>query len=441
VSENIPPDDYALAELLARAGGVGEATVADRTYQAGRFVRWCEEVAPDDPIDETLVLAYLLDHPAWQWSTAKAAARAIEWCFAQHDQPGLCGLIVSRYLADLAATKGRTALPKTEPLRIEDAARLADAIDAAAQQPPTGRYAVPVAALRPLLVLARHVADPNEQIHHVHRNLLAPGALEVTTGPGGPILAVRLDALTAHVPLSTDQATAWQEHLTHLQGNSAAAERRIARALTNTGLPINVTAGELDDDLWGWVWTNIDPDTPRRVRDRAYLLVGLANARRHIELARLDISDVHPIADGYRLEYRRTKNGDPHSAVVAHLGDGQDPCPTSCPACALADQLRVAKDFRGQTTGPLLATRYGGELRTMTRQNGRLRVRHLTKAADGQAWGSTRSLRAGAATSAAERGWSLPQIAKLTGHRDLNQVPVYVRRHGTPLGTVQLSLD
>ena len=79
----------------------------------------------------------------------------------------------------------------------------------------------------------------------------------------------------------------------------------------------------------------------------------------------------------------------------------------------------------------MFATRYGGQWRVMTRQNGRLVVKGLWERAGlpRDARVATRALRSGGITTASEGGWEVWQIAEeLSFHQDVNTCEVYVRR-------------
>jgi hypothetical protein len=125
---------------------------------------------------------------------------------------------------------------------------------------------------------------------------------------------------------------------------------------------------------------------------------------------------VIPTQAGYVVSYLGTKNGDDHQRQLAHIGAVAE-CPPECPACALDDLLEWETTCMKRSSGPEVSTHYGGAIRHMTRQNGRLVVRAISGMIAKSPWGSTRSLRAGAATSAWEQGWPLELIAsRITGH-------------------------
>jgi integrase len=195
------------------------------------------------------------------------------------------------------------------------------------------------------------------------------------------------------------------------------------------------------DEQWTWLWRGLDPELPRRLRDRAYLLVGVAHARRHAELRRVDLEQVTATVAGFHVTYFDHKSNTWIGKDLHHVISPDGTCGAECAACALRDLLDWEYQCMGRTTGPVFATRYGAKVGRMTRHNGRHRIRAATSRVAGHPWGSTRSLRAGGATSAWEAVWSLEQIAReCTGHRDISQAALYIRRHGTPAGTLQLNL-
>lgn len=417
------------ADLLAELHGA--AGLDERAHSAGTaFSAWRTRRAPDQPLSEQLVLAYLLDHPHWQWTTSKTAAWALER-YHRTDGIALVGPLVRAHLSDLRRT-ARSPLPQTAPLRGADAtsisSRLHD-LDTAPQ-----RQQGAVLAMRYGLAAVRLAADPNSSLGEAFAGL---STMRLESGLGSTVLVTADGSPVAH--MDPHRATLWTQH-EQLFADMDRVRRRAAGAATRSGVNLGQRLGDVTDAQWEWLWRMLDASTPRRLRDHAYLLLGFEHARRHAELSRLDITDVVETSTGYAVLYRKTKNGHSFQGDVAHERDGGR-CVEHCPSCAVRDLLDWERSCMHRSSGPLLATRYGGTVRRMTRQNGRLRVQALTGLVAEEPWGSTRSLRAGAATTAWEAGWSVEMIAKhVTGHRDVNQADLYIRRHGAPGGTLQLRL-
>ncbi|WP_155992306.1 hypothetical protein [Nocardioides sp. URHA0032] len=169
-----------------------------------------------------------------------------------------------------------------------------------------------------------------------------------------------------------------------------AAARRAGLAVAGPAEVQNLDSGEFHSLI-----AHCDPDVDRHTRDLAWLTLGIGGGLRHISLADFDIRDVYPTPTGYRVVFRKAKlsAGKTLTKEFHHLGADPDTCiDILCPVCALARQLDACRR-QGRTTGPVLATYYGGRWRAMTRQNGRLRIL--------RAWGSISRAYAGEATGRA----------------------------------------
>ncbi|QOS58149.1 tyrosine-type recombinase/integrase [Thermobifida fusca] len=176
----------------------------------------------------------------------------------------------------------------------------------------------------------------------------------------------------------------------------AGYEPRRAPALTVEQLRAMVEA--TSDDLAG-------------LRDRTLCLLGFAMMARRSELAGLDIADVRAVSEGLQVRVRTSKT-DRESAgaiVAVPYGSLARTCPVRT-TLAWIDALRE----RGITDGPLLRAvdRYGrpaGSPRAALRGSGRMSgaginhiIKTLARRAGIDAPITAHSLRAGAATAAAE---------------------------------------
>jgi hypothetical protein len=421
---------------LGRADGLAEelcsgVSMDESARTAGKaFEHWRARRAPSAPVGELLVLAWLLDHPHWQWSTAKSAAWSLDRYSRLTHGTALVGRHVTTYLTRLG-TKARSPLPLTEPLRGADVADVSERLHELDDAPQRNHDAI--VAMRDGLAVLRLSADPAGSLGEGFGGL---SRLRVEQHRGSTVL-VTGDGVVVN-ELSPQGAALWAQHLPLLERTRVV--RRACTATALCGLSLDHRVGDISEAQWEWLWRMLDSSTPRRLRDHAYLLLGFEHARRHAELRRLNIEHVTATGDGFTVLYEHTKNGDDFVGTVAHhRGEGR--CVAYCPACAVQDLLWWERCCMRRTTGPLLATRYGGSVRAMTRQNGRLRVQWLTGLVAEEPWGSTRSLRAGAATTAWEAGWPVQMIAEhVTGHRDVNQTDQYIRRHGATGRTLQLRL-
>jgi integrase len=196
--------------------------------------------------------------------------------------------------------------------------------------------------------------------------------------------------------------------------------------------PADVRA--LCDEDFHALLAHCDRELDRHTRDLAWLTMGITGGLRHISLAHLEIDDVRPIPGGFQAEFRFAKlsSGEVLPKKFLHLGDDPSTClDPLCPACTLAQQLDVCRR-RGQVSGPVLATRYGGQWRAMSRQNGRLRIlrAYRTSLPDADPDSkriATRSLRRTAATWACAAGMSMSQAAAaVTDHKTLAVFAGYV---------------
>jgi integrase len=414
-----------LAEAARRLadGGTG-AQPADDARAFGALLRWL----PDDavPITDAVLVEYLASHSHWSAGMVRGTAWAINRHLRRIGSPPAVGMLTRRYVSRQKLLLGARSLPPTRPLRISTAAEIADQLEehSASKDPWIG-------ALREGLVVVRRFADPAQTIWSAwrllnHLSLRRAGNQLYLYLAGSDIRTVTADHET------------WEETVSLLT-NPSRRTSRVQGALKRAGIHPLTTVADITDDMWEWHWLMLDPRMPRIIRNRAYLLLGVNHARRHAELARADITDVATSDAGYVINYFDHKNGRRLTYEIAHVSTDVDACPGHCPACAMGDLLRLHA-AAGRTAGPLLPTRYAGEDRRMTRQNGRYIVRQLTSVI-GAPTGSTRSLRVGGATSAWEAGWSLNKIAAHLGQLDPNTTALYIRRHEGQLRTIQLDLD
>lgn len=161
--------------------------------------------------------------------------------------------------------------------------------------------------------------------------------------------------------------------------------------------------------------------SPRALRDRAVLVVGLGSALRRCNLAGLQLSDVEFQPKGVLLRIHREKNDQTGRGRVLGLPQGRHA--DTCPVRALRDWLGC----RGRESGPLFT--HTGTLRPLSGAY----VAHIVKTAvesiglDRSAYAG-HSLRAGFVTAAGESGASEFVIAAQTGHRNMAVLRRYFRQ-------------
>lgn len=412
---NHPTASNAIIDHLTAPTLLGAST----EERSRHFARWRQARAPLHPTDERLLVAYLLDHEHWAYTTAINAVKAIDAYYRHTVGSALSGPEVRDYL-ERRKHGAHAPLELVPPLRLEEAHDIAERTEALLDPL--------AAALQAGLVLLRSFADLTRPLDEcwtiVHD-------VSITTDPTGSHLSL----LDIHVPLERAAVAQWHEHLDHLTDRKRAGARvRVAAMLAE--IDVSAPALSLTDDQWDSLWHALGVSTYVQLRDRAYMLVGLHAARRHAELARLELTDIHANPRGFTVRFRDGKRKADLVYELAHLTDADGLCPPDCSACALADLLAYVRNVQHRGDGPAFATRYAGKFRAMTRQNARLRIQQLA----GERY-STRSLRAGAATSAWERGMSVSDIAAtVTGHATLAEAAKYIRKTGAPAGTLQLKI-
>lgn len=161
------------------------------------------------------------------------------------------------------------------------------------------------------------------------------------------------------------------------------------------------------------------------LRDRALLLVGFAGAFRRSELVALDVADIAEDDAGLTVTIRQSKTDQEGAGVTIGLPRGVRP--DTCPARALAAWL----DAAGIGEGPVFRSvdRHGNVGDRLSGRAVALVVkRHVEAAGIDPERYAGHSLRAGLATSAAQAGVGLQDIAAQTRHKSLEMVRRYIRQ-------------
>lgn len=173
------------------------------------------------------------------------------------------------------------------------------------------------------------------------------------------------------------------------------------------------------------------PNTLAGHRDRALLLLGVMGALRRSEISGLHVEHIRAVStpeDGLELTIWKSKTDQTAQGYLIGLVASHNDL---CPADALVRWL----DEAGIESGPIFwpVNQHGQIVRKapLTGHGIALIVkRHAETAGLDPEEFSGHSLRAGFATSAAERGSTLIEIAAHTRHRNLETLRRYVR-HGT----------
>jgi hypothetical protein len=173
-------------------------------------------------------------------------------------------------------------------------------------------------------------------------------------------------------------------------------------------------APDLTDAEWQWVAPFVREHHLRNLRDRAYILGGVATAARHANLADVQLSDVTADQWGYEIQFRRTKTRVDGQLVRV---DHATPEAPGCPACALAGWLAAAAVL-GHSTGALFPSIRRGKIRPerFSVVAGTEAIRRACRTV-GHVQASTRCLRRGGATTVAETTGDLGAVKQLTDHK------------------------
>lgn len=129
---------------------------------------------------------------------------------------------------------------------------------------------------------------------------------------------------------------------------------------------VTTVLGALDMDELDWFVKWTEPALATRLRNRALVSIGVATARRPIELVRINLGDATSLDDGagWKLVYRRHKSALDGSAPierdVVHLGDDRSSCGHGCPACTLDSWLALYdRRWHPQADWPLFPSVHG----------------------------------------------------------------------------------
>ena len=160
------------------------------------------------------------------------------------------------------------------------------------------------------------------------------------------------------------------------------------------------------------------------LRDRALISFGLASAMRRSELCALNVEDLVPTKDGYRVIIRRSKTDQTGEGQEIAVPRGLKLRPVEC----MERWLEAAAITEGRVFRAVLR---GGRVQRS------LRPENLSKAVKKLAARieidpktiAAHSLRSGFVSTCVETNAPLIKIAEVTRHKSLSMLQVYNRRH------------
>jgi site-specific recombinase XerD len=163
----------------------------------------------------------------------------------------------------------------------------------------------------------------------------------------------------------------------------------------------------------------------KKFRDRSIILMGFSGGFRRNEIVSLDYDDLDFVAEGLKINIRRSKTdqfGEGSVKALPYFDNSQ-----YCPVLSLQKWIRISKI----NTGPLFRRFTKGsnlsEIR-LTDQTVALLIKEYLQLAgvDSKNY-SGHSLRSGFATSAAESGAEERSIMAMTGHKSTEMVRRYIK--------------
>jgi site-specific recombinase XerD len=270
-------------------------------------------------------------------------------------------------------------------------------------------------------------------------------------------LPVSVGAVASYISHLADNGRAWSSidaALAALSHHQAAAghvldrkEPRLAATIKGIQRTIKTRPEKRAPIVWGMMREMIDTtrkdasiaDSPRRVRDRALLLLGWAGGFRRSELTQLRLSDIVKTKGGIKVYLRQSKtNQEGRAEYKPIVSLTHSPY---CPVKAVNAWLDVLGE-QGIVGDKALRTAGGDFLFWSLSKAGRINTRsgglsdrsvhslvreYLVKAGfDPKPYGA-HSLRSGLITELANRGVPVHSVQTITGHRDLSVLMGYAQ--------------
>ena len=163
--------------------------------------------------------------------------------------------------------------------------------------------------------------------------------------------------------------------------------------------------------------------SPRAIRDRAVMALGLAAALRRSELVALQLADLELVREGLKLTIRHSKTDQEGAGQVIAVPSGK----VLKPGARLNEWLSV----RGGEAGPLFYRTDAQGMMTKEpmsdRSVARLIQRYAEKVGLDPAAFGAHSLRSGFLTEAAKAGASLPKMQEVSRQKKVEVLLGYVR--------------
>jgi len=180
-----------------------------------------------------------------------------------------------------------------------------------------------------------------------------------------------------------------------------------------------------DGDAMRDILRAVTGDTPRAVRDRALLAIGMAAALRRSELVALDLDDVALVPEGLRLTIRRSKTDQQGEGAEIAIPEGR----RLQPKALLLAWVALAGFDRGPLFRKLTPQ---GRITPKPMSDRGVAIVVQTRAAaagyDPALFGG-HSLRAGFLTEAARQGASVFKMREVSRHKSMEVLSDYVRSH------------
>jgi site-specific recombinase XerD len=168
-----------------------------------------------------------------------------------------------------------------------------------------------------------------------------------------------------------------------------------------------------------------DKEETKKFRDRSIILIGFSGGFRRNEIVSLDLDDLDFVAEGLKINIRRSKTdqfGEGFTKALPYFDS-----PQYCPVVSLKKWIEISNIrsgplFRRFTKGLNLSEK------RLTDQTVALLIKEYLKLAgiDNKNY-SGHSLRSGFATTAAESGVEERSIMAMTGHKSTEMVRRYIK--------------
>lgn len=432
------PDCLELATGAVALHSLSKETLARQTWWWRQWEAWAatHELSGDHLNDDTLALFLVANSDRWTAETMDGGVSSIRHTVLSSGGADPVGPVTKRLLRAIVRVQGVSTKDPTPPL------------SPALTSEMLVHLAQPVATpALPTIVLARHGMEA-KKVARLAPEDVVPNRLGWRIA--GEVTLRRAD------PHDQAAATALSRFLSG-EHRMQCAIQTVIPTFRRAGLPPPARYGDaveavqaLEPDAYAWLVRWCDYKLAKRLRDRAVVAVGVATARRGIELSRLNRSDIEPFEHGWLLTFRQHKTAldgrEPIERALSHIGVDEQPCDAGCPACALTDWLDLLD--RRWPNRPTSEAALPSDVKVAA-PRGRLHpgiITGLIKAtcaalSDAPQNLSSRSMRVGGATAAYQAGLPLHEIATdVTGHKDLEQLARYIRLYVPGDCTYQLPL-